>query len=62
MWREYAHAMAEYQKLRLDIYMATADGNHERELALNASLTAAEATRNAARDVIYRHEQETHEG
>ena len=60
MWCEYAHAVAEFMKLQLDVYMATASHDWGQEAELNNLLIAAEARRVASREIVRRHEDAEH--
>jgi hypothetical protein len=60
MWREYAHAIAEHLTTQMDLYMATAVRDWDTETELNGLLITRWASRDAARQIIRRHEQEAH--
>jgi hypothetical protein len=60
MWREYAHATAEYLRLQLDLYMAGTARDWAKESSLNELITSAQARRDDARDVVRRHELQKH--
>jgi hypothetical protein len=60
LWREYAHAMAEYLKVQLDLYMAVSNRDAELEARFCERLIDAETRREAARTQIRQHEDCRH--
>jgi hypothetical protein len=57
MWTEYADATTAHLNLQLDVYMAVASDDNEREETLNQLLILAEERRRTAREVIRRCER-----
>jgi hypothetical protein len=57
MWHEYTNATTAHLNLQLDVYMAVASEDGQREAALNDLLIVAEDRRRAAREAI-RHTEE----
>ena len=57
MWSDYADATTAHLNLQLDIYMAVASEDGQREAELNDLLIAAEERRREAREVIRRCER-----
>ena len=54
MWTEYADATTAHLNLQLDVYMAVASADTDREATLNQLLILAEDRRRTAREVIRR--------